>query len=326
MFYFGDGGGWNCRMLEALIEAAPSLRHLRNVVWVDDMPSDKQEQLATRLSPCALTVQNTLVPATRSMVDSGQHTEEQDQGSSCSPPRCSSHAVHKVVETPSLQSRPTVSDAALEAIAAVISPQYIGADGEEPPAHVAPDEAEVLSAQLWASGVQKLVNRDASEVDTHEPHGQSHEDRLVLLTFSRHPSQMHDALLQSELAVDLVTQGVNVQPQWADGGLLLASGVDESTVAEARQKWHVAVRETDEGRVFDALEQLPYRIRPRLKQGGRFTVPEDSTLFGDASDDSENEVIHDDSNDLVEITVERTFFHIPPVPMGSLSPRTIRTA
>lgn len=50
-------------------------------------------------------------------------------------------------------------------------------------------------------------------------------ERLVLLSFTRFPKEFRDVLLTSTLAMQHVSQGVNIQPSWAHPGVVLATGV-----------------------------------------------------------------------------------------------------
>jgi len=230
------------------------------------------------------------------------------------------------------------ADEALGGTSSTITCQmYTGAEGEEPPAHVSADEADRISRELWATGVESRVAlADSSWTASYHGESLGRDNSLVLLTFGRFPNQVKEALMQTDIAASLISQGGDVQPSWTDGKFVLADGVDEHSVSEARDAWHVAVREADEDQIYEAFKNLPYNIRPRAKLGCRFPIPEDSTLFGNLTAESGSEVGYRDesmaSSDSSStlgapvIHIRRTFLHIPPSPMASLSPRTSRTA
>lgn len=105
---------------------------------------------------------------------------------------------------------------------------------------------------------------------------------------------------------------------------MLAEGVTELVVSEARDAWHVAVRATDEEEVHAALHSRFARdARPRLKD--RFLVPDDVSLFADVSmsgashgmQSADSQTFTAEEQDIV---VNRTFLHVPTMPCAS--PRT----
>merc|ERR1740121_1606418 len=114
-------------------------------------------------------------------------------------------------------------------------------------------------------------------------------DRLVLLTFTRCPQELRQALLASELAAELVNDGVELEPEYAGGRLVLAEGVTATILSEAREPWHVVVCVADEERVYAAIKHgLRSQSRPKLKGiGGRILIPGDDSWFNDASKESE---------------------------------------
>jgi len=106
------------------------------------------------------------------------------------------------------------------------------------------------------------------------------DDRLVLLSFNRRPKELFDALLTSPLALRIIAAGEELHPKWAGGKLILAEGVTEAAVSEAREAWHVAVRAADEGAVDATLRSVLGRERPRVKAlDGRILVPQGTSLF-----------------------------------------------
>jgi len=141
--------------------------------------------------------------------------------------------------------------------------------------------------------------------------GADQADGLVLLCFSRCPGELPTALLESPLAARVAADGVQLQPDWARGRLILATGATEAGISEARGPWHVAVRAADEGEVLDVLRACLGRQRPRLKCDGRFRVPGDASLFGDVS--ASEPAAQPRAQSAAEwsdiLVVERTFLH-----------------
>ena len=99
-------------------------------------------------------------------------------------------------------------------------------------------------------------------------------NHLVLLTFTRRPKEMYEALLSSPLAARVTAAGANPQPEWGGGKLILAVGVTEASVRGVCRAWHVAVWSADEGEVKATLRAALGRGFPRVKQsGGRMLLP-----------------------------------------------------
>lgn len=128
-------------------------------------------------------------------------------------------------------------------------------------------------------------------------------DGLVLLCFQSCRKELIQSLLESPMALQLAADGVVLQPGFADGRIILAKGVTEAAVGEARGPWHVAVRAADEGKVYDILRECLGRQRPRVKDGGRFPVAGDVSLFGDASS------VSGTATECEDLDTFRTFLH-----------------
>ena len=60
-------------------------------------------------------------------------------------------------------------------------------------------------------------------------------------------------------------QGIGTQPVWAGRAIVPVGHVGPEEVGNDFETWNVAVRESQEDRVWQALRTLPYNIRPRLK-------------------------------------------------------------
>jgi len=151
---------------------------------------------------------------------------------------------------------------------------------EEPAASIPPGEAAHIAQELWAGSAERALqlsiaslNADAQGVQ----HGLADESKidLVLLTFHKHPSEFEDALANSSLAQTLLERGVDIQPSWANGAKVLVEDVTaEMMECSGRppcelRPFHVVVALADEHHVFEALQGLPYRNRPRIKGGKR---------------------------------------------------------
>jgi len=216
-----------------------------------------------------------------------------------------------------------------------VAAEYVGPADAEPAAHISPEEARIIQAELWASGVQRLAAEEVRQSLSSHSAQTSSESRLVLLALSRHPREMHDVLRNSELARSLAEEGVDVLPPWANGAFVLGRGIAEDSIADVADKlgkWHVAVWEEEEELVMDSLRSLPYNIRPRLKQGGRIPVPGSTSLFGDTSDDNltaggassstDLDLLEAADQDLITISIGRTFIHVQ---VAKSSPRTVHT-
>lgn len=140
------------------------------------------------------------------------------------------------------------------------------------------------------------------------------EDRLVLLCFNRRPKELFEALLASPLAARVMAAGGEPHPKWAGGKLILAEGVTEDSISEAREAWHVAVRASDEGELDTTLRSIFGRERPRVKvTDGRILVPQGSSLFQLSNCSSTGDVYSDGpgfAGDWADVTWN-TFIHFP---------------
>jgi len=155
--------------------------------------------------------------------------------------------------------------------------------------------------------------------------------KAVVLTFSRNPQELENAILNSPLAQRKEQEGVELKPAWANGAKVLLEGVQpelvDSTI-EPLRPWHVIVAEKDEPSLLASLEHLPYTIR-KLRPSGRAVVPDYLSLLnvssGTDSSSSSSRVsdgtAQDDTSYIIEYKVERTFIHFH----ESLDSRTVRT-
>merc|ERR1712039_546418 len=135
-------------------------------------------------------------------------------------------------------------------------------------------------------------------------------------------------VLSTQLAKDFCAAGVNVQPVWAKGAIVLADCVCQAVLEEIPHPWHVAVSECNESQVYEALQSLPYNLRPRLKKScGRYYIPSDTSLLADVSESDPADVAYDEDSfeesdsEVQLLDVKLTFLHVPPAPMHSVSSR-----
>jgi hypothetical protein len=163
------------------------------------------------------------------------------------------------------------------------------------------------------------------------------ESGIILLSFNRRPAELQQVLLNSSLAASLVDQGIDVQPTWAGGAIVLVAGLGPGVIDDEFGTWNVAVNELDEPFIFMELQKLPYKIRPRLKPGtGRRLVPVKSELFRLSDDeDGSSPLPEDEANsqtsadadnsdvqssiaaEELEVRVVRTFLHVRLKPASS---------
>jgi len=143
------------------------------------------------------------------------------------------------------------------------------------------------------------------------------DDSLVLLCFNRRPKELLEALLESPLAARVVAAGGNLKPEWAGGRLILAEGVTEAAISDAREAWHVAVRATDESEVDATLRSMLGRDRPRVKASdGRILVPHGTSLCHLSTSGADGEPQSSDGPCLASdwaglMLIRRTFIDVP---------------
>ena len=86
------------------------------------------------------------------------------------------------------------------------------------------------------------------------------------------------------MALQLAADGEVLQPAFAAGRFIMAKGVTDAVLGEARGPWHVVVRLVDEGTIYEILRERLRRQRPRvMKEERRFLVPSYVSLFNDVS-------------------------------------------
>jgi len=200
----------------------------------------------------------------------------------------------------------------------------------EAAAVVDPEEASQVGAEMWAGGVERLNNRDAS--NTGVTNGRT--SRILLLTFGRHPKELEEAIEASAPAQVALSAGTNIKPDWANGAKILVEGLNPGqleppAIPNGLKPYHVVLWETDEESLLDGLKDLPYNIR-KLNPGsrGRSTVPNEASLFSVSVSDTPlssacgSDAGDDDDVDCV-ITVKNTFINVTLAPVDTRSTRSL---
>merc|ERR1712157_103160 len=103
----------------------------------------------------------------------------------------------------------------------------------------------VLRSKIDAARTEQILSSDGSA---------DRCPRLILLGFTRCPKEMRCALLESPLAAEMIDKDVELEPEWAEGRLILAEGVTATALSEAREMWHVAVSTVDEDKIYAILK------------------------------------------------------------------------
>merc|ERR1711904_648494 len=81
-----------------------------------------------------------------------------------------------------------------------------------------------------------------------------------------------EILLESDLAISLKNEGIDVLPSWANGAKVLLRGLTAEILKESGtdpgilRPYHVMVGPQDEAKISEALQKLSYRARPRMKE------------------------------------------------------------
>jgi hypothetical protein len=185
--------------------------------------------------------------------------------------------------------------------------EHEAVDLEDEVPELTQEMAAFISMEMWASRVERRLHaerrlaRGAPGIAPPEAAGKGAQlrrnvDGVVLLTFSRHPRELDEALFGSSAACGASDRGVHTRPAWANGAKVFVEGLRRDLLAAAGVEElcprHVLVKVEDEDSVHAALQTLSYRIRPRLKPGfGRRVLGNwvksasgSSDLFRDPSD------------------------------------------
>mmetsp|Transcript_142376 Transcript_142376/g.454281 ORF Transcript_142376/g.454281 Transcript_142376/m.454281 type:complete len:278 (+) Transcript_142376:1183-2016(+) len=159
-------------------------------------------------------------------------------------------------------------------------------------AEIDPAEAAAVSQQVWASAVEALCARDASQSSASVSASASSALRsmdVVVLVFNRDDFAFDEALLASAVAHRAANRGVDVKPAWANGAKIFVPGIGAEELAEVhidpRPRYVVALA-SDQEELLKALTAIPSRRRPRLKPTGpvlAVPTPGDIALFNDVS-------------------------------------------
>lgn len=171
-------------------------------------------------------------------------------------------------------------------------------------ADICPEEASVISEQLWASGVTHCMAHMPSTLGTFA----ERSCRKLLLTFQRYSPLLQEALLKSVPALAAIEQGIDVQPEWANGGKVFITAELEdlrSVLGDAQLRpWHLLIHEKDEVKIFDAIDHLPYTFKKLKHEVGRIVIPEPDL------DEASRVASPDEDRRVLEIEVSRTFIHL----------------
>merc|ERR1712032_474815 len=114
---------------------------------------------------------------------------------------------------------------------------------------------------------------------------------FVVLEFGRDPPAFNEALLNSGLAQQMASLGVDVQPSWANGAKVFVHNLRPEMVQPLRSR-HVVVYPEDQEDIIDALSVIPSRTRPRLK-------PRAQSLLRHSDDESPSLLRHSDDESLL---------------------------
>ncbi|CAE8673650.1 unnamed protein product, partial [Polarella glacialis] len=195
-----------------------------------------------------------------------------------------------------------------------------------PAEYIDPAEAQAVQEVLWATSVEaRIAAEQAADAGPGSRSGL--KGRVMVLTFNRHPPCFDDALLVCPLARELAKAGVDMQPPWAKGAKILAWGIDQFLIDEARVElapWHVVVCEKDEDAVHEALKKLEWKKRPTLKPGvAKSCIPQagNTSLF--QGTDGEEAWAAWSAVEPVPYVVNRTFIEVPGCKI--LTPRSAHT-
>jgi pentatricopeptide repeat protein len=125
--------------------------------------------------------------------------------------------------------------------------------------------ARSVEEYIWAE-TEKEKPLVAMPRDIQEHEGNHTRVDVSVLRFHRHPAQLHDALLKSELAEEAQAQGCDIQPSWANGALVLCRVHLPSLPLLDLHLYNVMIKSKDIDRVLRTLrDALPYKQRPRVK-------------------------------------------------------------
>jgi len=230
---------------------------------------------------------------------------------------------------PQAESKTEVQEPACPLESTQVAPVEMG---EQVAARISPMEATLVADERWATFIESAC---------HEQREWANDEAApmaVLLSFSRHTPTLEEALVNSELADKARRNGVEIQPEWANGAKIFTDTLEAGRLVDLRP-WHAVLDECDEELLNAALQSLPYRIR-KLKPSGKQVLPGSSALSLLSVSDGADGVcaFHDDvDNDFenvpapncddtadIEIQVRHTFIHFSC--SSSLDQRTVHTA
>jgi len=177
-------------------------------------------------------------------------------------------------------------------------------------AEIPPEEAEVISKELWASSIEQLASKPLK----------SGHLRLICIEFSRHSATLHQAILDAPLVKRFAQEGGSIQPEWANGAFVLAPVEAADIDKELHSRIVLVDGEEDMLSLLDALEHLQYKDR-KLKPNGLSLVVDPCPCLhrvprcgSEAQHSAEfSEACEPMYYDITEVPVRNTFvdFHVP---------------
>jgi len=91
--------------------------------------------------------------------------------------------------------------------------------------------------------------------------------QVKLLTFNRHPPELHQVLSESILAKEALSKGLDIRPSWAKGAMVFVSLSQPAVPLLGLRPWHVIIAAEDEDKVRQCLQaSMAYKQRPRPKE------------------------------------------------------------
>jgi len=205
------------------------------------------------------------------------------------------------------------------------------------PQSISPLEAQQIENLQWSTRIERLRGWSPGTSDD------NFDVKYVVVRFGRHPREFRDALLSTQLAHETS----DPEPAWANGAFVFESDPEASFLHVALQNTGnsmdlgpgcVVLREDSLDVVLEALRELRYRVRPRVKNMVPITVANfgEDRVSQDGSDaDSRSGsggtfspfviqyAVDSTVETEIEYTVDSTFIHCP-IPK-SISPRSSYT-
>jgi len=154
-----------------------------------------------------------------------------------------------------------------------------------------PDQAAepaIINDIMWAQAIQRRIDSKMSPLTDFALVPHNHLPAL-LLTFDRSSTLLHQCILQSQPARRAADCGVELQPAWAHGAIILVPDVvcpDIPGVLGNLGGSHVIVKSEDQAELLEALDPLPVRYKKLKPFEARAALPDIDSLFRVSSDRS----------------------------------------